>query len=269
MNRKIIILGTGNAMTTKCFNTCFLMENEGERFLVDAGGGNGILVQLEKAAIDVASIHQMFVTHGHTDHVLGVIWMIRKVATLMNQDKYEGDFHLYCHEGVDEILRTICNLTLGNKFLKHIDHRIQIHIVEHQEKLQICGMDITFFDIFSTKAKQFGFQAIFKDGMKLVCLGDEPYNEADKVFVEGSDWLLCEAFCLYDDRDRFKPYEKHHSTAKDAGELAEQLGIHNLILYHTEDKTIATRKLSYTNEAQQGFSGTIYVPDDLDTIELN
>lgn len=46
--RKLILLGTGNAMVTKCFNTCFALNIDDEYFLVDAGGGNGILAQLEK-----------------------------------------------------------------------------------------------------------------------------------------------------------------------------------------------------------------------------
>ena len=81
-------------------------------------------------------------------------------------------------------------------------------------------------------------------------------------------WLLREAFCKYDDRDKFKRYEKHHSTVKEAGELAQQLGIKNLVLYHTEDKTIATRKQEYTAECQQYFKGSVYVPEDLDIIAL-
>ena len=39
--------------------------------------------QLEKANVDMRCIHHMFVTHAHTDHVLGVIWVIRKIATLL------------------------------------------------------------------------------------------------------------------------------------------------------------------------------------------
>ena len=54
--------------------------------------------------------------------------------------------------------------------------------------------------------------------------------------------MMCEAFCLYADRDTFKPYEKCHSTALDAGKLAEELGVKNLILYHTEEETLANRK---------------------------
>lgn len=88
------------------------------------------------------------------------------------------------------------------------------------------------------------------------------------MYVEGADWLLCEAFCLYEDRERFKPYEKHHSTALDAGRLAAQLGVKNLLLYHTEDKTLATRKERYTAEAALQFNGKVYVPEDLEEILL-
>ena len=50
---KINILGTGDALATKCYNTCFVLEENNKYFLVDAGGGNGILVQLEKANISL------------------------------------------------------------------------------------------------------------------------------------------------------------------------------------------------------------------------
>ena len=55
--------------------------------------------------------------------------------------------------------------------------------------------------------KQMGFTLGLAGGGKLCCLGDEPYNPACAAYVQGADWLLCEAFCLYEDRERFKPYE--------------------------------------------------------------
>ncbi|MCR5433798.1 MAG: MBL fold metallo-hydrolase, partial [Bacteroidaceae bacterium] len=82
------------------------------------------------------------------------------------------------------------------------------------------------------------------------------------------DWLMSEAFCLYEDRDRFQPYEKHHSTVLDAARLAEELGVKNLILYHTEDRTLITRRQRYTAEAKTAFSGRVFVPDDLEKIML-
>ena len=66
---QIIMLGTGNAGVTRCYNTCFAILTTENVLLVDAGGGNGILVQLEKAAIAIERIHDMFVTHAHTDHI--------------------------------------------------------------------------------------------------------------------------------------------------------------------------------------------------------
>ena len=45
---KLIVLGTGNAQAVHCYNTCFAMQKGEEYFLTDAGGGNGILLALEK-----------------------------------------------------------------------------------------------------------------------------------------------------------------------------------------------------------------------------
>ena len=42
----------------------------------------------------------------------------------------------------------------------------------------------------------------------------------------------------------------------------------NLILYHTEEKTLATRKENYTREAAGNFKGRIFVPDDLEVTDL-
>ena len=42
----------------------------------------------------------------------------------------------------------------------------------------------------------------------------------------------------------------------------------NLLLYHTEDKNIADRKSLYLAEGRKYFNGNIFVPDDLETIEL-
>ena len=57
---KLIVLGTGNAQAIHCYNTCFAMQKGREYFLVDAGGGNGILSALEQAGIPLEHIHHIF-----------------------------------------------------------------------------------------------------------------------------------------------------------------------------------------------------------------
>ncbi|MBR2216291.1 MAG: MBL fold metallo-hydrolase [Selenomonadaceae bacterium] len=267
--RTLTMLGTGCAMVTRCYNTCFMIKLEdGDLFLTDAGGGNGILRQLELAEADYDKLHYMFVTHGHTDHILGVIWVIRRIADLMNKGKYHGQFHIYCHDVVRDMLVTMVNLTLKKKDAAQLGQGIILHEIKDGERVEFLGLKLTAFDILSTKAKQYGYALEFADGMRLCCLGDEPYNEHSELYAKEADWLLSEAFCLYRDREIFNPYEKNHSTVKEAGEIAQRLGVKNLLLYHTEDKTIATRKEAYTAEAQAYYSGNIWVPDDLEACQI-
>ncbi len=265
---QLIMLGTGNAIVTRCYNTCFIIRTPQTQLLVDAGGGNGILVQLQKEGISLADIHHVFVTHAHTDHILGIIWVVRMVIHCMKNNAYTGVLKVYGHDKVLKVLDEICRMMLPAKDIAYLGKSVFFCEVKNRDLLQIADMQLQCFDILSTKEKQYGFKVRFADGKSLVCLGDEPCEEENYPYVLNADWLLCEAFCLYKDRDVFKPYEKHHSTAMEAGALAERLKVRNLLLYHTEDINLATRKLAYTEEAKQNFSGNVFVPDDLETIDL-
>ena len=226
------------------------------------------MTQLEKAGIPMESIHEIFMSHEHTDHLLGLIWLIRMIATKMKKGQYEGNLNIYCHADLKEIILTITRLTVQAKFFNMIGERIFIHPVEDNEERDILGYHVTFFDIHSTKAKQFGFTMNLKNGKKFTFLGDEPYQEHEEVYAKDADWLLHEAFCLYADRDKYKPYEKHHTTVKEACENGEKLGARNLILYHTEDKNLANRRELYTAEGSLYYHGNLIVPDDLEQIVL-
>lgn len=268
---QITMLGTGNATVSQIYNTCFVLQTPSTLMLVDAGGGNGILAQLKKVNVQISDIHHLFVTHAHTDHVLGVIWVIRMVAQCKG---YEGLLHVYGNDKVMKVIKTIIDMILAKKQLAKVAERVVFHQLEDGDCFEVGDMKLECFDIQSTKEKQFGFRAEFPSSdesdkpLVLACLGDEPYNEQNRRYIVGADWMMCEAFCLYADRDTFKPYEKCHSTALDAGKLAEKLGVKNLILYHTEEKTLANRKENYTREAAENFKGRIFVPDDLEVIEL-
>ncbi|MDO4554170.1 MAG: MBL fold metallo-hydrolase [Lachnospiraceae bacterium] len=269
MKEELIVLGTGNATVTRCFNTCFIIQDEKERyFMIDTGGGNGILTQLEKAGISYNDIHHIFITHEHTDHMLGVIWLLRVISASMGSGKYEGDLKIYCHSDLMEMIRTIAGLMVRIQYPKMVDKRIFFIPVEDGEEKEILDYKVKFFDIHSDKAKQFGFTTVLNNQKKLTCCGDEPYQDHCYEYAAGSDWLLHEAFCLYDQRDIFKPYEKFHSTAKDAAELAASLEIKNLIMWHTEDKNIKKRKSLYKKEGRKYFKGGLYVPYDLERISL-
>ncbi|MDF2472912.1 MAG: Metal-dependent hydrolase of the beta-lactamase superfamily [Anaerocolumna sp.] len=277
---EIIVLGTGNAQAIRVFNTCFALRSGNEYVLVDAGGGNGILSALDKNHIPMENIHHIFVSHEHTDHILGIPWMIRMIGAKMNQGSYQDNLYIYCHEELVTTIRTIVSLTVQKKFYQHFDDRMIFVPLKDGDTKNIVGSPFTFFDIKSTKAKQFGFTVSITAGnmqrnttsetnrIKLTFTGDEPYRDKVYEYVQGSDWLLHEAFCLYSQRDIFKPYEKFHSTVKEACELAEQLKIPNLVLWHTEDKTTPERKIKYGQEGHAFYKGNLFIPDDGDIIPL-
>lgn len=264
----LTMLGTGNALVTECYNTCFVLEDEGSCFMVDGGGGNAVLHQLKHAGYNWMEIRHIFVTHKHVDHLLGILWMVRMICQFMHHGEYQGEAFIYSHKEVLEILRDMAEKVLLPKETRFLDDRLHLVEIQDGETREIIGHEVTFFDIHSTKATQFGFCMNLGQDRKLTCCGDEPYTSWVEVYAKGSDWLLHEAFCLYSQRDVFDPYEKHHSTVKDACERAEQLNCKNLLLYHTEDRILAERKKLYSEEGNQYYHGNLFILDDLEVIRI-
>ena len=233
------MLGTGNATVAECYNTCFLIEDNGRLFMTDGGGGNTILRQIRHAGYDWKDIRHIFVTHKHIDHLMGIIWIVSMAAKLLRK-----------------------------RYSAFLDHRLHLVELSDGEKMNIIGHEFTFFDIQSTKARQYGFRMEIGDGKMLTCCGDESLKASVEKYAIGSEWMMHEAFCLYAQADIFKPYEKHHSTVKDVCEHAERLGVKNLLLYHTEEMNLANRKEMYFDEGSKYYHGALWIPDDLESICL-
>ncbi len=277
---KLTILGTGHALVTKCYNTCFALEDEGKVFLVDGGGGNGILVQLEKAKIDKYAIRDIFVTHRHTDHILGALWMIRVLCDGIYEGRISGEARLYAYEDVIGILKNMAYDLLRKEESDLIGKQFFMIPIDEGESREIIGKKVTFFDTGSKKIKQYGFSMELSPAEDesdtdknphrdiLVCCGDEPLHENVYPYADRAKWLMHEAFCLYSEVDIYKPYGMHHTTVKDAALTAEKLNIENLILYHTEDDNLENRKELYYNEGSEYFHGNLLIPDDLDIINI-
>lgn len=264
------MLGVGAAMVTTMYNTCFTISRpDGELFLVDGGGGNGLLRQLEKANLSPLNIHHVFVSHNHSDHLLGVVWLVRAICQHIRKGRYEGNLNIYAHQKSLDAVRTICGIVMQPKLNVFFDDRIILNPIEDRTQLDVLGRKMTFFNIQSTKELQHGFTCTLLNGKKLSFLGDEPYCDYERQFVADSDYLLQEAYCLYSEKDKYKPYEKHHGTALDAAKNAFSLNAKSTLLFHTEGKTpLKDRCWKYVAEARQAFAGRVYVPNDLDEICL-
>lgn len=264
---KVVMLGTGNGGTLDLYNTCFVIQNDSGNFLVDTGGSIEIVKRLGQIGIALEEIKHIFISHSHTDHILGLIWMFKRLGRAAINGKLKEKINIYCNDVVYEAIIGVSKYTLPEKLVKGVLDIVHFHVLKNDERVEINGVNYTFFDINARGTKQFGFECIL-NGKRLVFLGDETLNSNLYNRVRGADYVMHEAFCLDSEENIFHAYEKNHSTVKTASEVMNSLKIKNLILYHTEDSHKDKRKELYLKEGKENFNGTIYVPDEFDVIEF-
>lgn len=279
---KITMMGTGHAMVTENYNTCFTMQNttepaaanapEGQLppvFLADGGGGNTILRNLKRAGIKPSQIHDVFVSHHHIDHMTGILWVVRAITSEMWRGSYEGEARIYSHPELSKLMEDLCKTVLDKRQACFIGDKLKFVPVEDGDTAEIIGHPVTFFDLGpESKVRQFGFQMVLEDGRKISMFGDETCHPAGEPYLQGSFLTFHEAFCLDAEEAIYHPYQIGHSTVKTACELAEAAGVQNLVLYHTEESHGADRQRLYMEEGSHYFTGTLRVPNDLESFEI-
>ena len=324
---KVTMLGTGHAMVTACYNTCFALQNDDQApkapssarfaethetpgafagavstggdetsarfaethetpkaskaprlssepfepavFLVDGGGGSQILRQLKRAGIRIEQIHDLFVTHKHIDHMLGIIWVLRAIIGSSKRGRYQGEARLYAHQDLARLIRSICRETLDMPKGSDLDELVRFIEVGNGSEHTVIGHPVTFFDLGKEcKVRQFGMSLALEGGRRIVCLGDEPCHPEGERFAKDGYLVFHEAFCLDSDEGRYHPRAIGHSTVRTACELAQRLNVQNLVLYHTEDERLKDRKRLYAAEGSRYFAGGLYIPDDLEELRF-
>lgn len=266
---KLIFLGTGNAGAYHCEMTSLVLTNGQSHFICDGAGGSSVLLQLEKSGIPLSEVTDLFISHRHTDHLLGMIWLIRMIGHQFDRGQRTQTAHLYGHHEVLDIFRQVATLLMPSSVVNHFDKSICFHEVTDCEACAIGPWHITFFDTGAEKTTQFGWHTRLANQESLTFLGDEPLYESGKRYAYRCDHLIHEAFCLERDAEIYHPHRIHHSTVSDAAKNAQAMQVKHLILFHGEDKNLRQRKALYQAEARLHFSGKVSVPDDLDAIIFN
>lgn len=264
---KLIMLGTGAGFNKYFYNTCFVIKYNNKNFLIDAGGSQEICYRLLEKNIELTDIHDIFISHTHTDHILGLIWLLKKMSVkVMNIPDYI--VNIYGNKSVCEAIRGICKYTLPPQLFEVVERITNYIVVEPKDKKNIIGLDVTFFDSFDKGNNLTCFETNI-DGKSLVFLGDATCNNKNYDILKNKDYVMHEAFCLDKDADIYKPYEKHHSTVESTCESLKEFNIKNLILYHTVDNYEDTRKEQYLKEVKMcDYKGNVIVPEDMEEIIL-
>jgi len=264
---KIKMLGTGHGFVFNIYNTCFLIENGNEFLLVDTGGGAEIVRRLKQCKIELKDVRNVFISHCHTDHILGFMWMLKRMSKLFASETYEGKLNVYCNKEVAEAIPAIYSHLFPESRVEAITRYIDMHILSDGEKFETAGLQFTAIDTRAKKNSLLGFEVLINN-KRLCFLGDEECNPEVYPKIENADYVMHEAFCLDSEKDIFKPYEKKHSTVKSVCEKMNNLNIKNLILYHTEESHENKKEL-YVEEGKKFFRNNIIVPVDLETLEID
>jgi ribonuclease Z len=295
----VVFLGTsGSAPTARRAPSALLLRRGGDRLLVDCG--EGTQRQLLKSAIGLVDLEEVFLTHYHADHYLGLPGMLKTFA-LRQRDL---PLTVYGPPGLRELFealrRVFGKLTYPvdlveirpGEALARDGYRILALPVDHGvpavgyalvEDERPGRFDLEAADALGVPAGpergalQRGETVTVpggrvvaptdvlgpaRAGRTIVVTGDTAPSEAVGILAQGADVLVHEASFCEDELDRAR--ETAHSTARQAAELASAANVRLLALTHISPRYFGGDVL---REAREVFANTV-VPRDFDVVEV-
>jgi ribonuclease Z len=295
----VVFLGTSGSMpTAKRSLPATLVRRGGERLLFDCG--EGTQRQLLRSDVGLVELEEIFLTHFHADHYLGLPGMLKTFALRGR----EAPLTIYGPRGLGDLLGSLrrifgrltyavsaVELEPGGELTRG-EYRIVPFAVEHGvsaigyalvEDARPGRFDVDVADRLGVPAGpergalQRGEPVTLADGRivtpdevlgepragrKLVLTGDTAPAASTVEAAAGADLLVHEATFLVDERARAK--ETSHATAGEAALVAQEAGVTLLALTH-----VSTRYFGHqvVEEATQVFPATV-VPRDFDLVAI-
>jgi ribonuclease Z len=293
MDLSVVFAGTaGSVPTARRGLPATLVRRGGDRILVDCG--EGTQRQLIRS-VGLADIDDVFVTHLHVDHWLGLPGMIKSFE-LRDRDR---PLTVFGPRGIRAAMD-------GLRFvLGRVRFGLRVVELEEWEDVRRDGYTVSAVPV-RHRTTAFGY-AIVEDerpgrfdaglaeargvtpgpdfgrlqrgetvagvrpdevigparpGRKVVLSGDTAPCETLRVAAHGADLLVHEATFTEEERDRAR--ETGHSTAHQAALLAEEAEVRLLALTHLSTRYGGPE---IRDEARATFADTI-VPRDFDVVEL-
>ena len=69
---RVVFLGTGGALNPDRYQAAMLVQAASTTFLLDVGGGLGVVRRLLASEVDPLSVRHVVLSHRHLDHVGGL-----------------------------------------------------------------------------------------------------------------------------------------------------------------------------------------------------
>jgi ribonuclease Z len=295
----LVFLGTSGSMpTAQRAPTALLVRRGGERLLFDCA--EGTQRQLLRSEVGLVELREVFLTHYHADHYLGLPGMLKTFALRGR----ELPITIYGPPGLHDLFvslrRIFGKLTYeyelrelrAGDVLERGDYELIPFAVDHgvsaigyavAERMRPGRFDPEAAEALripvgpERKALQEGDSITLADGRvitpdavlgparpgrKLVIAGDTAPARSVLEAAREADVLVHEATFCEEERERAR--ETAHSTAVDAAQIAQAAGVGLLALTHLSNRYFGP---DVAREARTVFADTV-VPKDFDVIEI-
>jgi len=240
----ITFLGTsGSVVTKKRMCAGILFEDK----LIDVGFG--VLTNLLRSGKKLNAIHDVYISHTHSDHIgdfTGLIWA-------MAMDRRTKPLRVVSSSSTAAALERILDLQSTPQAWVKFD----IMFVRPED---VGTKSVT--TIHEPENLAYRFQT--KQG-DLVYIGDTAKSEKISEFAKGCDLLIHEATFL--DGQESIAAVTSHSTARDAGNTAKLTRARRLVLTHFSPENQGAGK-QYRAQASSVFDGQVIVAKDYQTITV-
>jgi ribonuclease Z len=297
---RVTFLGTAAARPTVGRNVSSLViQREGETMMFDCG--EGTQRQMMRYATGF-SIGDIFFSHLHADHFLGVIGLLRT----MGLQGREEPIRLWTAAGTEQLLDGAVNLGMdrvpfevsirglvaGERLEReeydivpfstaHVGHSLGYALVEHErlgrfdpERARDLGVPegplwgkLHHGDSVQVEGGTVAASEVVgppRPGRMVVYTGDTRPSRQTIESTAGADLLIHEATFSQEEAER--AVQTRHSTAREAANVAREAGVRKLALTHFSPR-YADDPRSLEREARSVFPETVAAFDGL-TIEI-
>jgi ribonuclease Z len=295
----LVFLGTsGSAPTANRSPTALLVRRGGDRLLFDCA--EGTQRQLMRSTVGLPDLEDIFITHFHADHYLGLPGMLKTFQLRQREVPLTVHGPPGLRDLFESLRRVFGKLSYPlelvevrpGELVERGDYRILVFPVHHGVSAVGYALDELDrpgrFDNEAADALripvgpergalQRGESITLSDGRvltpdavlgparpgrRIVIPGDTAPVETVRVLSEGADVLVHEATFTEEERERAA--ETFHSTALQAAQAAQAAGVRLLALTHVSPRYFGPELV---REAQEVFPATV-VPRDFDVIEV-
>ena len=268
----VTILGNNSAVPAfDRHPTSQVVTLDGNNYLVDCGEGTQI--QMIKYKIRRGKISHIFISHLHGDHYFGLIGLINSFSLLGHQQELHvfgpsplkeiielqlkvADtqlcYPLHIHP-ITEAATLLDNEKLSVKCFR-TNHRIECYGFSFREKrkprkllieaVKENSIPLSFYenlrlgeDFVTTAGEIIKNEWVTEDaprGRTYAYCADTRYTESIIPYIQGADMIYHESTYLDSLRDRAN--ERFHTTAKQAGQIAQKANVKKLLLGHFSSK---------------------------------